>query len=192
MRFIGIDYSMSCPAICIWDSLTFNGDFAVYNCEFYYKTAVKKYDGKWADNLHGEFIEEWVSPEQRYANCADWALGLINDSWKSTPVKIMLEGYSYGSSVGMVFNIAENTSILKNKMWEQGLQFELVAPPAVKKFATGKGTAGKEKMQETFMEETGVDLKKIFGLSEKAWSPSGDIIDSYYICKYGATEYFKE
>jgi hypothetical protein len=59
----------------------------------------------------------------------------------------------------------------------------------IKKFATGKGNANKEALQEVFLKETGYNIKEKFNMTEKQWNPSSDIIDSYFICKYGiATE----
>jgi Holliday junction resolvasome RuvABC endonuclease subunit len=97
--------------------------------------------------------------------------------------RIVLEGYSFGST-GRVFHIAENIGLLKHKMWEAKIKFDVIAPTAIKKFATGKGNANKEKMQEAFVDETNIDVKLVLSQSEKQWSPSGDIIDSYYMCKY--------
>ena len=54
----------------------------------------------------------------------------------------------------------------------------------VKKGATGKGNADKDKMYEAFVNETKIDLKKIFD-TEKVGNPISDIVDSYYIMKVG-------
>ena len=62
-----------------------------------------------------------------------------------------------------------------------------VPPTVIKKFATGKGNADKAKMQDAFMQENNIDLKHELKMTEKQWNPSSDIIDAYYICKYGAT-----
>jgi len=60
-----------------------------------------------------------------------------------------------------------------------------VPPTVLKKFATGKGNANKELMQEAFMLETGWDIKALLGQTEKQWNPSSDIIDAYYLVRYG-------
>ena len=41
-KTIGIDYSLTTPAICVC-----NGDFGFKNCKFYYLTNVNKYSGDW-------------------------------------------------------------------------------------------------------------------------------------------------
>jgi hypothetical protein len=40
-------------------------------------------------------------------------------------------------------------------------------------------------MQVAFITETGYNPKQELNLTDKQWNPSSDIIDSYYICKYG-------
>ena len=101
----------------------------------------------------------------------------------------MLEDYSFGSK-GRVFHIAENTGLLKHKLFKAGIPFIVVAPTTVKKFATGKGNANKEKMYECFTEQTGVDLRK--QLDTTVEHPISDIIDAFYIAKYGYTELIKQ
>ena len=72
--------------------------------------------------------------------------------------------------------------LLKYKLFKNDLRYNLLAPAQVKKFATGKGNANKEKMIEAFKEETGCDLLKIFECNYT--SPVSDIADSYFICKF--------
>ena len=67
---------------------------------------------------------------------------------------------------------------------EMNLKYETVVPSVVKKGATGKGNADKDKMYEAFVKETKIDLKKIFD-TDKVGNPISDIVDSYYIQKVG-------
>ena len=89
---------------------------------------------------------------------------------------------------GQVFNIGENTGILKYKLRERvAPKMSIFAPSEIKKFATGKGNANKMLMYEAFTEETGDDLSLIFGPWDQGYkgqSPVSDIIDSYYRAKY--------
>ena len=88
-------------------------------------------------------------------------------------------------STGRVFNIAENAGLLKHYLWKSNISYNVVPPTVIKKFATGKGNANKEKLEQAFIEETGINIKEMLNMSDKQWNPSSDIIDSYYICKYG-------
>ena len=88
-------------------------------------------------------------------------------------------------SRGKVFNIAENTGVLKYKIYNLGIPLEIVPPTTVKKFATGKGNSDKDQMHQAFMQDTGIDLKyKITPDKTKVSNPVSDIVDSYYICKF--------
>ena len=59
-------------------------------------------------------------------------------------------------------------------------------PTVVKKFATERGNATKEMMYEQFSKETKVDLMNLVTPDKtKLTNPVTDIVDAYYICKYG-------
>jgi Holliday junction resolvasome RuvABC endonuclease subunit len=96
---------------------------------------------------------------------------------------IMIEDYSFGSK-GKVFNLAENCGILKYMLYKNGYRFFTVPPTVVKKFATGKGNATKEKMYEAFVNDTFVELHSIISPTTKLGSPTTDIVDAWYIARY--------
>ena len=101
---------------------------------------------------------------------------------------VALEDYAYGAK-GRVFHIAENTGILKYKLWQNSIPLDVVQPTKVKKFGTGKGNAGKPEMFQAFVEETGVDLRFHMNDTKKdIGNPISDIVDAYYICKYNYKE----
>ena len=167
---------MSCPAMCLMgDSPTFD------DCKFFYLTGVKKAEGIFLKGkITGTLHKEYYSEQERFDDISDFFLTKI--PMKPLP-DIAIEDYSFGSK-GRVFNIAENTGLLKHKLWEVGYKFNVVAPTTVKKFATGKGNADKEKMYEAFVKETGIDISKIMFPDRALGSPVSDIVDSYYIAKY--------
>jgi Holliday junction resolvasome RuvABC endonuclease subunit len=110
---------------------------------------------------------------------------LLPDSNDGSNIELYAEGYSFGSK-GMVFNIAEAMGMYKYRLFMQtGQHVRLVAPSTVKKYATTKGNAKKPQMVESFIAETGVLLHDILGKRSLTVSPISDIVDSYYICKYG-------
>lgn len=171
---MGIDYSMSSPSICVHQGSRWSFD----NCKFYFLTGKKKYqvrDARFCGQAHKDFLTQ----EERFDGIASWALSCIPES-----SKISIEGYAFAAK-GVVFDIAENTAILKHKLFKKKMleDFSIISPPTVKKFATGKGNANKLKMYESFIEEVGFELHKHFGCAE-GQSPISDIVDSYYIAKY--------
>ena len=179
---IGIDYSLSCPAICIVpDEFT---EFKYEDCKFYYLTNRKKYEGSFLNGqvvgtLHTE--KDYTSEPQRYENIAKWVIDTIQFYDYNAIPQINLEDYSFASK-GRVFHIAENMGLLKYKLYREGWKYNLLAPSVIKKFATGKGNANKEDMVIAFEMDTHTDLKDKFDCGIN--SPITDIADAYFTCKF--------
>ena len=135
-------------------------------------------------NLHPEEYPEWNTEEERHDLLSNWAMNIIQGC-----NEIYLEGYAF-ATVGKshVRSVAENTGLLKHKMHKVKQTFSLVPPTVVKKYATGKGNANKEVMYEAFSAElvTPSDLKsQLTPKSKNLRNPVTDIVDSYWLCKYG-------
>jgi len=177
IKSIGIDYSLSCPAVCVE---TENAE------DFYYLTDKKKYEGTFKPNITGTLHKGYLTAQQRYENIADWVVDIIHSYYPKHIAKIQyplvkLEDYSFASK-GKTFHIAENMGMLKYKLYKLDIPFELIAPSSVKKYATGKGNSNKESMIEAFKEIAGFDLLSELDCTYN--SPASDIADSYFICKY--------
>jgi Holliday junction resolvasome RuvABC endonuclease subunit len=171
---------MTSPALCVYN--TDSGEFKFDNCTFYFLTQSKKYEID-TENIHG-MLFEYDDEMQRYDIISSYFLDRIMENEVD---KVYMEDYSMGSK-GRVFHIAENTGVLKYRMWSFGIPFQTIAPTVIKKFASGKGNANKERMQEVFEEQNDVKLKQLFNMTDKQWNPSSDLIDAYYICKYGLND----
>ena len=177
-KIIGIDYSLNSPALCI--SETNDIGVGIKDCEFHFLTAKKKYQGKVASKVYGHEYPKYYSDNiQRFDLISEWVLSFIKSN-----TMVFIEGYSFGSKGQGLFQIAENCGILKYRLQEENIPYEMIVPSVVKKHATGKGNADKDKMYEAFVNETKIDLKKIFD-TDKVGNPISDIVDSYYIMKVG-------
>lgn len=172
MIVVGIDYSMSSPAICVHRG----NEWSINNCKFYFLTSRKKFVFP-STTFHGTLHKDYRTQEERFNDIASWAISNIPKT-----AKIGMEGYSYASK-GVVFDIGENTGLLKHYLWKNKMVFESISPPSVKKFATGKGNANKLAMYHSFVAETELDISATIHCNEGD-SPMSDIIDSYYIAKY--------
>ena len=174
MLIAGIDYSLCGPCVCV-----FNGTlFSFKHCTFYYLTDIKKYTDIQVQNIFGERFLDYNTDMERYETIADWAMEILVGV-----EQIALEGYSFNST-GRVFNIAENTGVLKYKIYQAGTPLTIFPPQEIKKYATGKGNADKEVMYKSFLLETGFPVKDVIAPDKKnVCSPVSDIIDSYFICK---------
>jgi Holliday junction resolvasome RuvABC endonuclease subunit len=181
--YVGIDYSLSSPAICI--SPDEKCSFIL--CKFYYLTTKKKYEGTW-NNIYGDLHKPWNCPEERYDNIASWVIECLSKYDTSFGLDaiqhITIEDYAMGAK-GRVFHIGENAGAMKMRLYKNNLPYTTISPSEVKKFASGKGNANKDKMYEAFLNEYKYyQLKDILG-QDTLDSPVTDIVDAYYICKAG-------
>lgn len=175
-RTLGIDLSLTSPALCFH----VGDEFSINGCKFFYLTKQKKL----AINLHpteGTLIDEYSNEIERYHFISTWIIRKINEF---EPEHIFIEDYSF-SSTGRVFNIAENCGILKYNLWKNGITFTTIPPTVIKKQATGKGNANKDAMEQSFLQETGFNVREHLSLSKSVSNPVSDIIDSYYVNKSG-------
>lgn len=156
-----------------------NGD-TLKDCEIHFLTSKKKLQ-KVVDNLYGDVYPEYETDIQRFNSISDWVVSNIQ---KHNVAVVYLEDYAFRAT-GRVFHIAENTGLLKYKLWKLGIPVHAFPPTTIKKFACGKGNGTKEDMEVAFLQETGYNVKTSLGMGLKQWNPSSDIVDSFYIAKYG-------
>jgi Holliday junction resolvasome RuvABC endonuclease subunit len=183
MIVLGVDLSMTSPALCLFKGT----DFSYTTCNFFFLTSMEKFLYM-HPKIHGEMFPEYNIDSERFNNIGTW----IVDVCKTHEVEnVFIEDYSYGSK-GRVFHIAENGGVCKYLLWKNNIKYEAIPPTVIKKFATGKGNADKQKMQDAFIEETQHNIKQTLRMTDKQWNPSSDIVDSYFICKYGVSELQKQ
>jgi len=183
MIYAGIDYSLTSPAITVYDDAK---SFMWDNCYSYFLSDIKKTHGVY-QNVVGTPLPLYNSSQERYDSIARWVLDILRSHCVD---RVFIEDYSYGST-GRVFHIAENAGVLKQQMWMSEYKFDTIAPTVIKKHATGKGNASKNLMEDAFVRETLVDLRAALNLTEKQSNPISDIIDSYYIVKTGYIEWIE-
>lgn len=182
MILAGIDYSMTSPAICIFDAkeqyaktsrpLTFDA------CRFFFLSDKKKYQ-KTFGNIHGAALPvDYESQEERFDHISGWAVSVLQEHRVS---RVAIEDYAFAAT-GRVFHIAENAGLLKYKWWKR-MNDPMVrfTPNEIKKHLSGKGNASKRGMELAFEAQTGVKIKEILGQNENHENPSSDLIDSYAI-----------
>ena len=175
MIIAGIDYSLTSPSICVFNS---EETFTFKRCSFYFLSDIKKNQAMFLSNIHGQPFTDWNTDFSRYENISDWAMEYLIGC-----EQIAIEGYAYGAK-GKVFHIAENTGVLKYRLHQTGIPLEVIPPSAIKKQSAGKGNANKEEMYNAFTKETGVFLQMVISPGKKdIGNPVSDIVDSYFICK---------
>ena len=187
-KIAGIDYSLTSPAICVYKDEN-DGLFDFDKCVVHYLSNNEKQQQLASrsrlDNIRVEPYPEWKSEEERHEKLATWAYNIVQGC-----EEVFLEGYAFATSTQAgVRSIAENTGLLKHKMWKNKITFKTYPPTVIKKFATGKGNSNKEKMYEAFVGEllTPNNLKEqLTPKAKKIINPISDIVDSYFIVKAGA------
>jgi len=185
MKIIGIDYSLTSPAITIYNGNDkWNYNFGT--CTHFCLANNERQRSKWAEirSVKTEIYPVWDNDLQRYHGLANWVINCCITAISPERPKAYIEDYAYAAT-GRVFHIAENMAILKDTLTKWGIKYEMIAPTVIKKYATGKGNANKEKMYDAFTDETNRKLLDEFGI--KLNNPITDIVDSYYIAKYGHT-----
>jgi hypothetical protein len=182
MITIGIDYSLNSPAICIHTGDIFSFD----NCKFRYIAQKKS---------HVVMNEKFYGLEKDNSivfNCGierynyNKNLLLSNLFVCNKQYKVLIEDFSFGSTGRSILNIAENSATLKYCLrYEHGINYNIISPKTIKKFATGSGNASKDEMIACFEKETGFDILNFFDVKKlKNPKPVDDLVDSYYLCKY--------
>jgi Holliday junction resolvasome RuvABC endonuclease subunit len=173
---IGIDYSMSCPAVCAYSETP---QFWMAHSRDYppLPALTTVVISSTEMMIRAEFLAQSV-----IAWLAQWP----------DIRTVALEDYAF-SATGRVFHIGEHTGILKYLLYQQNYTITTVAPTAVKKFATGKGNADKKRMTRAFLEQyplakawCPVFYPRTVKTASFAKSPLSDIADAYWIAKHAA------
>ena len=210
----GVDYSMSCPALCMYNGSVENFNFE--DCTFSYITNHNVWsksnllDGKIVG--YGSMSTDCFDID-RMSHLSDTFLDCIDDiNVNDSRVHVGLEDYAFQGK-GKITLLAENMGILKYKLRENHHIAKSYTPLTIKKYARNflpieaqkndKGkpvNMGKEEMHNAFREITGVDLLKVFGLEKLLTlkkaptrsNPITDIVDAYFIARYHKEQVLKK
>lgn len=207
--FIGIDFSLSSPAICIISStiklislLKIDSDIDKAYKTPLFKELVLLKELSFVLHPKDNVSKENYSKQERekiinYVKYSDLLIELIKkelDINEYDELYIGMEGISFGSTGNTLIDISMATSILRSKIIEiSGPQnFHVFSPSTIKKFA-GKGNYKKIDMYNSLIES--VDIKSEFiellkrrkdlfitpkGVVKK---PAEDLIDSIWTAK---------
>ena len=172
MNLIGIDYSVNSPAafkIVLDDSWNCFG----YECIGFTDTIkISKLDPSL-----------YYYRKDQFKNYIDQIIWFRQKIWDFLKLQlddiVAFEGYAF-MAIGRVFNIAEATYSLKEKIYENGNPIKLYPPKTMKKFFANTGNANKDLMISTFNQSEFSNLLK--HLPDKN-SPKEDLVDAFYVAK---------
>ena len=134
-RIAGIDYSLTSPAICVWKSTDDDGFFNFDDCDLYYleKPRRRRSTPPGILNLHVDPYPEWETEEERHELLSEWAMKIVNGSQAWLSRAVLIEGYAFATSgKSYVRSVAENTGLLKHKMYKVKQSFTSVPPSVIK------------------------------------------------------------
>lgn len=187
---LGVDYSITTPCVC---ALAADGTFA--NSRIHFLTQRKRDLNHASTHITCEAHLSWTTEEGRYDHISNTIIQFIQTQCPSSTEtsELWLEGYALGAK-GKVFNISEATGLFKHKVHSQlpHIQLRILAPTALKKWATQRGNATKEQMLAAWRREgNDIDLLKWwhdFRL-DHVGNPVSDIVDAYWLAKYGYAQH---
>lgn len=172
--YAGIDYSMNGPAICVWDS---NLPLTHENLLYYNYGKTKSKCGDFG-NVCIMAQDKFDSDEPRFREISLWARSVLQANKVN---KASLEGYAMSGKSNRVFQIGECTGLLKQELYNLGIEYELIPPTQVKMLFHGKGNAKKEQMIDRFNELWDIKLHLQLNLDiDKPYAkPVDDLVDSF-------------
>ena len=204
---IGIDFSLTSPAICVYKNGEYNFiSFFNDDGKDWKKSKSKTY------RYHNELCDiiEVIPYTRRIDDCsyrteqktkmsdALMVVNIIIEKLKSViddEVIIGLEGFSYGSISSSTLDLAMYNSFLRMKLIENfGTDcLNIISPTEGKKMLFGKGNAKKEDMIQAFIDnrlDDEVLMENAFwryckdnGVDFKQPKPIDDLVDAYGILK---------
>lgn len=208
MIYIGIDFSLNSPGVCIKDN---DGEYTFVS--FYNdsgrdpaKPTLKAF------KTHEELLEKnalIVNTYNRVVSSKDFLtrerqkiidansianqiVNFIDSLYPNETIKISLEGFSYGSKGNSFIDMVQYNSFLRYRLSEKfGAKSIYVFQPSHVKKTAGKGNANKHYMVKSFQDDVFNDDKlrsttlwqwcKDKDYSEKIPKPIDDIVDSYFL-----------
>jgi hypothetical protein len=204
---IGIDFSLTSPAICVYKNREyhfisfFNDSGKDWKCS---KSKVYRYHKELCNIIdvipYTRKIDDSVYRNEQRTKMADALMisNLIIDKLKSIiddEVVIGLEGFSYGSISSSTLDLAMYNSFLRMKLIENfGSDcLNIISPTEGKKMLFGKGNAKKDDMIQSFIDNRLKDdelIQNAFwqycntnGVDFKQPKPIDDLVDAYGILK---------
>ena len=173
MKIAGLDLSMSCPAITVFDC---NKELKLENLEFHYLIGTKKHIITRTESYYTEgqsIPTDYANNEERWDLIGTWVYNCVKDcEW------INLESQSYGSVGSMLCQISEMHGVVKHILYKNKINILLTPPSQNKKSFSGKGNATKLEMIDAFNIKYKCDILNDYNITGNNLHPVEDIVDS--------------
>lgn len=202
MKYVGIDFSINSPAICIYDFEKGTYDFHAFH---HYKTL--KCGLAWTDKDRKVHInlDQYPSSADKYTKyrtVAEMMFCFIREHTEREESMVWIEDYNYNprSNRNNIIDIVEATTFLKIRLIDWFRKIHVANISTIKMVVLGRGNAEKsdavDKFVEVFSEIEGIPsvpfdmLNGKIGqhlLKDKNWAsaPFQDIVDAWAVCEFG-------
>ena len=181
MVIMGIDPSINCTGVCIYDTSTGNN---------MYYMIVSKATQKMLEFTHKNVLivpynkeiytdDIYTVKEKKKTNNINSICNIIKDIilWHK-PELAYMEGVSYGSTgSAALVDLSGLNYCIRQTMLQQSLDYQILSPTSVKKFAVGNGSAEKDVIIASWrkLDKNIQNITKI---------KVDDLADSYFIAHY--------
>lgn len=186
---VGIDPSINSTGICV------SGVDKQFNIYYLIPSKITKKSLEWVDGLDWINIYEYnklsVKDIDKYYEkesikfnnlivLVETLSSVLDNIQKKYIIdRVVMEGVSYGSVKGAALvDLAFLSALIRMKLYQHKIEFFIVAPTEVKKFAVGNGAAEKNVM---IMSWKKLD-KNIQTLPD--WFKCDDLADAYFMSRY--------
>lgn len=176
---IGIDPSINCTGICIYNKT--DNTYIYYMIPSKATKKMQKFKHKFVN------IIPYNKDTTKYDNSIDKEFAKTNDFKqiidiidkilkKYKPQEVHIEGISYGST-GNVADLAGLNYMIRYVLINNNIKFKIIPPTSVKKYAVANGQADKNTMIYTWkkLDRNITDINDI---------KIDDLADSYFIARY--------
>lgn len=192
MKLISIDFSITSPAITLWDDISDNYTFICFDDKNVGMDTIQN------DKYRFVVLETYMHQNDllRFVKSQDLIINAIKKVDKDfiKDAVVCIEGYSFGGN-GQLTRIAEACVLLKYNLYLNGASSDIIqySPMTIKKYATGKGNSKKEQMIEAYKDKTEIDLFDLFDKKRNLKTipaPVTDIVDSFWIMELHKSKVF--
>lgn len=210
MNYIGIDFSLSSPAFCVFDGKKyFWGSLTRSNRT---STSLRKSKDKPYAILDGDpdvdlfYLTKDEMPEEYSAReriKIDMFQDVVDIFWYhiephlTNNTKVAIEGLSFSSNGNSLIDISMATALMRKKIVDSvgSENFYVFPPTGIKKFA-GKGNFKKDDMYKSLVERGNqiggnfLEFTEILSINSDSWitksgnvnKPIDDLVDASWIC----------
>ena len=181
MIVMGIDPSINCTGICVYNTTTNDCEYFMIIGKMTKKQMLFHHDKIKICNYNKETFTEdsySIKEQKKTKNIVSICKYIKNIINRFNPDMIYMEGISYGStSSSALVDLAGLNYCIRNIFIECGVNFEILSPTSVKKFAVGNGGVEKDVMIASWKK---LD-KNISNITEIKLD---DLADSFFIAHY--------